>query len=143
MSMELREDIRETLASEFNFAVGKMEQSQQEALELLYYYSAFFGAVHRALNVEWNRELALCHLVMNSSYKEMQIAVEQRILNFVPPNMPEILTNACKEIARLFETNTITTENLYPLLAKIAELSYATTGNGHYNVMKGNLKLQI
>ena len=139
--MELRDDIRQTLATEFNFAVGKMEQSQQAHLELLYYYSAFFGAINRALNLEWNRELVLCHLVMNSSYKDMQVAVEQKILNFVPPALPEILTNVCKEIARLFDTNTMTTENLYPLLARIAELSYATTGNGYYNIMKGNLRL--
>lgn len=139
--MELRDDIRQTLAAEFNFAVGKMEQSQQASFDLLYYYSAFFGAIQRALNLEWNRELALCHMIMNSSYKEMQAAVEQQMINFVPPTLPENLTNSCKEIARLFDTNTMTPENLYPLLAKIAELSYATTGNGHYNIMKGNLRL--
>ena len=138
--MELRDDIRQTLAKEFQFAVSKMEQTQESFADFLYYYSAIYGAVNRAFNVTWDRELSLLYMVTHYSYREMHGLLDVGRHKWLPPEVPGQLTNACKELTQLFVENTLTRENLYPLLARISELSYATTGNGFYNLDKGNLK---
>lgn len=138
--MELRDDIRQTLAEEFQFAVSNMEKSQESFADFLYYYSAFYGALTRALNLKWDRELSLLYMVTHYSYIEMHGLIDTGRHKWLPPEVPGHLTNACKEIAQLFVENTLTREKLHPLLAKISELSYATTGNGFYNLAKGNLR---
>lgn len=142
--MQLREDIRQTLAGEFTFAADQM-YGAGEVLELTYYYSAFYGAIQRALNLEWNRDLALLHSVFQHSHREINELAEamargQRIWS-IPQNLAEELTKACGELARLFVTNNLDMANIYPILARLAELSYSTTGNGRYNFARGNLKL--
>ena len=139
--MELRDDIRHTLAKEFEFAVSKMEQSQGSFADFLYYYSAFYGALNRAFNLTWDRELSLLYMVTHYSYREMHGLIDVGRHKWLPPEVPGHLTSACKELARLFAENTLTRENLYPVLARISEVSYATTGNGFYNLDKGNLRL--
>ena len=141
--MQIRDDIRQMLASEFSFAVSKMEELPHLPMfgELLFYYSAFFGAINRAVNLEWNRELVLLHFIMQFSHAEMNAIVERRQLHFLDEMLPQHLTDVCKQIAQIFSTNTMTPDNLYPLIARITELSYSTTGNGRYNLRKGNLVL--
>lgn len=142
--MQLRDDIRQTLATEFAFASSKMDASG-DLLEMLYYYSALYGAANRALNLEWNRELALVHATLQYTYQEMNALAEglsrgQKL--FSPPDeLPKELPKSCTELAELFKSGQTDMAHIYPILGRLAELAYATTGNGRYNYAKGNLKL--
>ena len=142
--MQLRDDIRQTLAVEFTFAANQMNKAA-DILELVYFYSAFYGAVNRALNLEWDSELALLHAVLLHSHQEIDqlangLSRGQRFYG-TPDNLPEELTRACRELANRFTANALDMEKIYPILARLAELSYSTTGNGRYNFARGNLKL--
>ena len=142
--MQLREDIRQTLADEFSFASDQMDKAG-DLQEMLYYYSAFYGAAFRALNLEWDRELALVHLVLQSSHRDLTqltagLSGGQRLFA-IPPEITKELTKSCTELAYLFGSGQTDMATMSPLLARIAEISYASTGNGRYNYVRGNLKL--
>lgn len=142
--MQLRDDIQQTLASEFSFASDMMDKAG-DLVEMLYYYSAFYGAVFRAINLEWNGELALLHLLLQSSHREINQLAEGLVrgqkLFATPPELPKELVKSCTELADMFEAGKTDTDTLYPIFVRIAELSYASTGNGRYNWVRGNLKL--
>lgn len=142
--MQLREDIRQTLAGEFSFAAQRMADVPDLQTKL-FYFSAFYGALNRALNMEWSDELALVYLVLNSAHQQinsmvMAAATGQRLVG-LSKEFPQALTNTCTEIAAMFAADRTDMTTLYPLLSRIAELSYATTGNGRYIYLKGNIKV--
>ena len=141
--MKIRDDIRLVLADEFEFALSKMRElpSLPDFGQVLFYYSAFAGALNRALNLQWNRDLALLHFVMQFSYNEINIAVDLGRLHLIDDTLHQHLLEVCKNISQLFRDDLVTPETLYPLVARITELSYSTTGNGRYNLQKGNLVL--
>ena len=142
--MQLREDIHQTLASEFVFAAQQMDDAASFKTKL-FFFSAFYGALNRALNLTWSDELALMHLVMSSAHQQITsmvtAATAGQELVGVSEDFSEALTHTCTEIATIFVADQIDIATLYPLLARIAKLAYATTGNGRYLYLKGHLKV--
>lgn len=139
--MAIRDDIRILLADEFEFALKKMRGLSHDLGQMLFYYSAFAGALNRALNLQWNRDLALLHFVMQFSHNEINVVVDLGRLPPMDDKLPQHLLEVCETISRLFRNDAVTPENLYPPIARLTELSYSTTGNGRYNLQKGNLVL--
>lgn len=141
--MKIRDDIRLMLADEFEFALSKMRElpSLPDFGQMLFYYSAFAGALNRALNMQWHRDLALLHFVIQFSYNEINSIVGRGGLNLIDDRLHQRLLVVCETIGKHFQDDTVTPETLYPLVARLTELSYSTTGNGQYNMQKGNLVL--
>jgi hypothetical protein len=141
--MQLQKSFRQRLATECRYAVTRMQQETQPARKL-YYFSVFFGEAVRALNFEWDRDLALIQMVTQQAYN--QINSQMPLLGMTIPIDARIvynqLTQVAADLASYFEkTDDETTRmELYQILARLAEVAYVAGGNGAYLYEKGLIK---
>lgn len=143
--MQLPDNVRQRLASEFRFAAEQMAQAAGDFSAQLYFFSVFFTETNRAFNQTWSDELALLHLVAQSVHRDLltiqpAVMAGQRPLG-LPPELPEALTNACVALTELFESGGFEAEALYPILARFAEIAYTSNGNGRYLYLKGQIRV--
>ena len=141
--MQLPDELRSRIATEFQYAVDRM-RSADDAHAKLYYYSAFFGEISRILNFHWDRDLALVHLVLSGTHSQVagmahNISTGRERAVKISVEHIEALINTTSELARYFETGGTDSE-LYSLLGRIAEIGYASTGNGWYMLQRGLIK---
>jgi len=143
--MPLPKALKDRLANEFRFAATKMAETPSVQRKL-YFYSAFFGEASRALNQVWDSELSLLHLVIQSSHRQ----INSRVMAFasgadrtidLPETLPEVLDEIADGLASVFEAQAIDPDNLSSIMERIADLAYASTGNGYYLYVKGTLKI--
>src|SRR5437870_4779552 len=69
--LKLHSALREQIAEDFRFA-SNMMQGAADLPTRLYFFSAFFGALNRALNLIWSPDLALVHLVLQGAHATIQ-----------------------------------------------------------------------
>lgn len=140
--MRLPKPIRERLHSEFRFAADSMAGTPG-LVRKLYFFSALFGEVNRSMNQHWDVELALTHLVLTGAYRDILGRISQPVpLNEdLPQELPEALAKVTADLAKLFESPEQDTAKLHEVLARIAEIAYAATGNGYYLYLKGAIKV--
>lgn len=143
--MQMPETLRSRLANEFRFAAIKMTESP-DLLSKLFFFSAFYGEVARVFNQAWSSELALVHLVLQTVHQQASARVGALASGVEPAiglakGFPEALDRVANELAELFESKQIDDARLYQILARTAELTYATTGNGYYLCLKGKIKI--
>jgi hypothetical protein len=142
--MQLPKALQDRLNREFRFAATKMRETPVIQRKL-YYFSAFYGEISRVLNQSWDSELALLHQVVQSAHR----TINGRVTAFVggdrvidlPDNLPEILDEIAGALADAFSGSHVSSEELYRIMQRIADLTYVTTGNGFYLYERGVLKL--
>jgi hypothetical protein len=143
--LSLPKEIKEHMANEFRFAADKMAEASDLSTKM-FFYSAFFGAIHRSLNYAWNDDLALLHLAVQNSHQQMKGRLDLAIagvepgLGF-PPNFGDVLTQFADDLASWFAAKTPDEDMFYRLLKRAAVLAYVVTGNGYYLYTKGAIKL--
>jgi len=138
---KLPEALRARLASEFRFAAEKMADTHDLAAKL-YFFSAFYGELNRALNQLWSPELGLAHLVLSKVHEQITGRVNMPTPGTgIPAGFPAALDGVANELAELFGGKQIDDARLYQLLARTAELGYVSTGNGYYLYLKGHIKI--
>lgn len=134
---------RNRLASEFRFAADQMAQASDMGTKL-YFFSVFFGESQRMLNLAWDEHLALVMLVTREVYREISQRVAQvasgqdRVVGLIEA-IPEELTKAGDELANYYEAEEPDGSQLLRVLGRLSTLSYATTGNGKYLALKGEI----
>jgi hypothetical protein len=139
----MRKDLRQRLAAEYRYAATKMQEATPE--RKMFYFSVLFGEAQRVLNLEWDRDLALVHMVAQQSH--MQISAQAPVLGTMLPikvsTVYEKLTQVTSDIAAYYEKaeNKKDKEELCQILGRLAEVAYATNGNGTYLYEKGILRL--
>ena len=143
--MQLPEHVHQRLADEFRFAVDQM-QKEDSPFRKLYFFSVFFGEASRALNWSWDKDLVLIHEVCQQAHQKITArlsAIASRSEQGValPPSLFERLTQLASELADYISDRDEVDTRLYDLLAGLAELAYASTGNGYYLYTRGTLKL--
>lgn len=138
--MQLPKAIQQRLAKEFSFAAAKMSEAPDLSRKL-YFFSVFFGEANRAMNQSWRAELALLDMVAQATYMTIQAQMMAPVPVELPRRLPDELTIAAQGLASLFEEPEINSDNLCTLLARIAELSYVSTGNGRFLFLKGDIKV--
>ncbi|MBI2917455.1 MAG: hypothetical protein HYY01_05615 [Chloroflexi bacterium] len=141
----LPKDLQQRLASEFRFAADKVAEAPNLPAKL-YFFSALFGETNRIMNQSWNAELALLHMVLLSAHREINgrltgAAADLNRAVGLPERLPEALTEISRNLADLFEEETIGVPELHTLLARVAELGYTCTGNGQYLYLKGQIRI--
>lgn len=142
--MELPENIQTRLAAEFRLVADKIHE-EEDPFRKMYFFSAIYADTSRALNWVWDKDLALLHTVTQNAYERMHgglqtIASGQNRAMRIDMIIFEHLGSAVENLASYFEKNG-DVEELYEVLCRFAELSYATTGNGSYLMEKGLIKL--
>jgi len=137
-TMKLSTTNKKILIKEIRFAaemMGKANAPQQK----MYFFSAVFGIASRIMNLEFDPELGFVHHVINTAYNTINtnIALSMQGNPTIPPNIFDKLRDAIVELASYIETD----KQTYPLLERISNLAYSTSGNGYYLFLKGDLKL--
>jgi hypothetical protein len=142
--VKLPDTVRDRLVWELGFAVDKM-RAESHPHAKLYYFSVFFTEANRILNMAWDTDLLLLHNVTQAT----QTAIASRLTAMaaraetplgVPPDLFDLLTSAAADLLRYVEQDG-SHEELCGILGRLSELAYATTGNGHYLLEKGAIKL--
>jgi hypothetical protein len=138
--MQLSKVVQQRLSQEYSFASEKMQESPDLPTKL-YYFSVFFAEANRALNVEWDPDIALLHLVLQSVHQTVTVRLANPMpgLGF-PTDFAEALTKASMHLAEIFKNREIDEQALYQVLTKCAELAYVMTGNGYYLYVRGSIK---
>lgn len=143
--MHLPSPISKRLAQEYKFVAERI-QAESSLQGKLYFFSAFYGEANRALNLAWDTNLALAHMVLQNTYQTIFTRVQAMAAGgepFValPASFPQELTECSVELATLFQSQRIEDAALEKILARFAELAYIATGNGYYLYVKGAIKL--
>jgi hypothetical protein len=139
----MRKDLRQRLATEYRYAATKMQEVTPE--RKMFYFSVLFGEAQRVLNFEWDRDLALVHMVAYQSYTQIntQAPMLGTLLPIKASTVYEKLTQATSDLAAYYEKaeNEGDKEELYQILGRLAEVVYVTNGNGTYLYEKGAIEL--
>jgi hypothetical protein len=120
-----------------------MRENQSDIFAQLYFFSAGYGVVNRLLNDKWDAELSLIHTVLQATYREIQSRLQassrgEQIIAIPERLMPAII-EATEKLAVAIQDKR--DGEIYPILARFSELSYAGTGNGYYLFLKGEIKI--
>jgi len=138
--MNLSPDTQKVFTDEVATAIKHMK-SVNTLEEKLFFLSAVYGAAHRIMNIQYDSELAFIHHVVNAAYGMMHanlVSIKQgQGVNTFPKDVFDKLENALEELVVKIEKGGKT----YPVLEKISNLAYSTTGNGYYLYLKGMLNL--
>ncbi len=139
----LPKPLQKRLANEFRFAAVNMAATPDLATKL-YFFSAFYGELHRILNQSWSPELALAHLVL----KEVHQQINGRLTmpapgGGIPDGFSDALDQVANELAELFAGKQVDGAKLHKVLARASELGYVVTGNGYYLYLKGDINISI
>jgi hypothetical protein len=140
----LHRKLKERLAKEYRYAVTKMQETPQP-VKKLFYFSVFFGEAQRILNWEWDRYLALVHLVTQQLHTQVNVAMQNPSLGQALPfdwkSFFDKLTEASSDLAAYYEKENHDKEELCQILGRLAEISYVVGGNGSYLYEKGIIKI--
>lgn len=137
--MKMSKLFRDALIQELDFVLAKMKDSP--TLEnKLYFFSAIPAEVQRILNLEFSLELVYVHNILQNTYQ----AFMQRHSAARAGDPIRILD---EQIAALEAYTAELQERiemgigLDDLMKKFVYLTFSTTGNGHYLLQKGLLKV--
>ena len=142
--LPLPRSLQERLTGELHFAAKRMRE-EESPFTKLYYLSVFFSEVNRVLNTQWDRDLLLFHNVVHRTHMEISTRLEamrsgaQAPIS-IPDNLFDLLTTAAADLADFVEKGG-DRERLCEILGRFSELGYVTTGNGHYLLERGAIKL--
>lgn len=139
----LPEPIRQRLATEFRFAASKVSEAGDISTKA-YYLSVFFGEPGRQLNMHWDPDLVLMWSVMqhlcNSIVGRGREATGAFPTGGFPDGFAQAMEEISNELAAAFEQDEVDIPRMYAALARSAELTYATTGNGAYLSQRGVIR---
>lgn len=142
--MRLPDKLRQRLAEEFQASIESMRANPDPAKKL-YFFSVFYGEATRILNLAWDADLALIQNVTQAACSTLlgrlsSIQSGDRNVE-LPGEFFPALEKAGEEIANYMASAKQPKEVLYGALARIAELTYFSTGNGYYLYLRGKIKL--
>ena len=139
--MELSDGLKSYLAQECRFVATRLRAIDADHLnDGVYYYSAVFGCLSRALNIEYSDELCLAHQTTNLTFQ----AIAQRVASVTTGQEPSVgipaayfewLADATDRLASDIEESQVGLETM----ALTARLGYLVNGNGFYLFTSGRL----
>ena len=136
--MNLSSEMQKVFTDEVRTALNHMRNANTPQ-EKLFFLSAVHGSAFRIMNIQFDAELAFIHNVINAAYGMMQsnlTSIRQgQGVNTFPKDVFDKLEDALEELVVKIEKG----EKTYPVLEKISNLAYSTTGNGYYLYLKGML----
>lgn len=134
--MKISKKTKEVLIEEIQFVREKMAQ-EKNARKKMFYYSAIYSQILRLLNLEYDPHLQFMHLIFNVTYNavnsRINLIATGDITVDLPSNFFDELDKLLGELVELLKNDV----NTYPILEKISNLAYLTTGNGYYLSKKG------
>ena len=142
--MNIQDIYFEQVLKEFNL-VEAMWKKAQTLEEKLYYFSAVYGTLNRVMNFDCDPLLVFMHQILQDVHQALTNRLKAsrnpgaEPFLVVPQEMIDALYAFTLELKAGFESKQDSL--VWMILQKISNLSYATTGNGFYLYLKGDLKL--
>ncbi len=134
--MRLSPKMKTNLFNEIGTALKHMRATDNPA-EKLFFFSAVYGAAFRIVNIEFDPELSFLHLVTAGAHNMMSVnlaaSLQPRAARTFPKEVFDMLQDALEDLANKIQKD----EETYPVLQRIYNLAYSTTGNGYYLHLKG------
>lgn len=139
--MQLTNELRERLGSEFRLAVSLMVASESPR-EKLYYFSVLYLESGRIINWQWDRDLVLIWMVTQQTHIRATAKLQSMLQGDPVAPLPDDyfvqLTKATYELTEYVEKNG-TEQELAQIMGTFAQLDYLTTGNGYYLTQKRSI----
>jgi len=139
--MNLSPHTQRIFTDEMRFVIKNMRDTNK-LTEKLFFFSASYAMAQRVINIEYDYELAFIQQVLQLAYNTINtrlamISTGQQTDISIPDNLFNKLEETLEEMVDMIDKGSYT----YVALQKIANIAYATTGNGYYLYLKGMLKL--
>ena len=125
---------------ELKFVLKNMK-STVISVEKLYFFSAIYAVVNRIFNIEFHSELVFIHNVIQATHQQIStnLAVTSQGHESAI-GMPDGLFDGIEGAVEEMITKISNNQDISPVLQRISNLAYSTTGNGRYLFLKGMLK---
>ena len=143
--MKLSKSARRQLGQELQFIVRKMGESA-DPFHILYFFSGAYGEIGRLLNRQWDPELALLHLVLQSTYGQIHARFQayssggDRGIG-TPAGLLDALSRTMAELADIVLEDK--SNDMMAVMSRFSELGYLCTGNGYYLYSKGAIQFDV
>ena len=137
--MKLSKTFKKLLLEEIELVIDKMDSSESPQ-EVMYYFSAIYGAIQRILNFEFHNELVHLWVILNPLYQTLNQKFLEPQTSFDNAN-PARMERLVELVGRLKE-GIQNDDKLTDLAQDFAVLLYSTNGNGNFLLHKGLLKLK-
>jgi hypothetical protein len=139
--MKISPELKKTLVDELRLVAKKVDD-EIDVRKKIYFFSAAHGMVHRIFNINFDPELVLIHLVLNSTHgiaQNLHTMIErgdEKVIQ-IPDDFFNKLARLTEELAKTIEED----KDVYEILKKITIHSYLLSGNGYYLYQKGIIKV--
>ena len=142
--MHLSPELNKRLKDEMRLAVDKMVETENPN-QMLYYFSVFFGEATRVLNWQWDEDLVLIWTIGQNVHGALNqrlqaITQGERVITITKPYFDALKRQAITLVEWVEKEGNKT--ELCDIMAGLAKIIYATTGNGFYLLDKGFISLE-
>ena len=138
--MEISAKNRKILVNEIR-TVAEYMSGNDDLRQKMFFFSAVFGIVNRIMNIECDPELVFVHQVTNAAFSTINtnllIMTQGQSVPTIPPPVFDKLQESLENLATYIEEG----KKTYPVLQRISNIAYSTSGNGYYLFLKGLLKI--
>ncbi|MFC1946762.1 hypothetical protein ACFLXY_02445 [Chloroflexota bacterium] len=139
--MNLSLEMKKALVDEIKFVLKNM-RSTNVASQKWYFFSAVHAVAQRIVNLEYDPELIFINQVFQLTYNMVNarlnaMSTGQEGVVGVPDNLFQKVEGEIEKLISLLEENQVS----YPVLERLINIAYCTTGNGYYLYIKGMLKI--
>jgi len=133
--MKLSAGMKKQLVEEIRFVADQMKKTEFVD-QKLYLFTAVWGMAQRMINFEYDPELTFAYQVLKLAYDQINLRINaikagDKLIPLSENLFPQIEATL-DEMAKKIEKGS----NIYAELQTILNLSYSTTGNGHYLSIK-------
>lgn len=141
--MNIPDDYLKIIVNEFK-EVEQLCKSAVAPEDKLYFFSATYGILNRVMNLHYDSILIFSHQILQAVHQTLAQRLSTATTNSpvsssVPTIMLDSLTVYLPELTSAFEERD--DNKIRAILEKYNTLSYATSGNGFYLLLKGKLQL--
>ena len=138
--MEISAKNKKILVNEIRTVVEYMS-GNNDARQKMFFFSAVFGVVNRIMNIECDPELVFVHQVTNAAYNIINTNLIMATQGQTTPTIPTPVFDKLQEVLEDLATYIEEGKKTYPVLQRISNLAYSTSGNGYYLFLKGLLEI--
>ena len=141
--MHISDNYKSLIVNEFRKVANEMKKSTYPSKKL-YWFSATYGIVYRIFNLEFDDTLVCIHVILNATYNLISARADSIRKGTdaaidLPQDLFENLQKTIEDLSDNIEDNN--EHEIFKNLQKMAKIAYATTGNGYYLYIQGELQL--
>jgi hypothetical protein len=141
IELEIQASMRKEIENEFKYVSDKII-AEKDTRRKAFFYSAAYGVIRRIVNLQYDPQLSLMELILETSYNTINDRVNRIVVGndvTVPliDGFFEKLAQAINDLADCVKSD----KDTYKILEHIVVLTHTTTGNGYYLYTKGDIKV--